>query len=400
MIKRIIFLVSVILPVAALISGARALNILSRNDAGFSDNNAWQQENLALPDSIYIVPLINDLPEEVSTSDWLKGIYYYQAKRLNQGDILCHYTVSKEGAVTEGMKAGIEQRVPLSSESNKPVIIYYLASADKLDFSSEGKASLEELLLRIMNENSIKPERIYVKSALFTIRENKFLEIKMTDLNGLWPISLKDIIAKLKPLYKPQTFNYSLAVQKVALPAQAVNYQDEVVINITVKNTSARTIFQGTTSEIVASTASGAASKFFFNKVWLSTGSSALMPESSFIRPQESKTYSMKLKIPLYFGQIKEAFRLTNLKGQAYAGTDLNIEVTVNRLDRTVLEILMTETGQLNVRQDPWPSSPVTGRVSPGQRFIQLGNSTNGWVQLDLGNGKSGWVVAKYTKAV
>ena len=69
-----------------------------------------QKEAFALPDSIYIVPLKLEFDEYVTTNDWYKGLYYYQTFRLNQGDFLFHYFVTKDGKVLEGNSKGDEQR--------------------------------------------------------------------------------------------------------------------------------------------------------------------------------------------------------------------------------------------------------------------------------------------------
>jgi uncharacterized protein YgiM (DUF1202 family) len=118
------------------------------------------------------------------------------------------------------------------------------------------------------------------------------------------------------------------------------------------------------------------------------------------IKPQETKTFTIKLQAPLYFGNVTERYQLMNALGQAYTSTEFDLAMTVDRPEASVVEITQTETGQLNVRDGPWSSSAIIGRVTPGQRFLVLERTDSGYIKLDLGSGKTGWVVSKYTKTV
>ena len=125
------------------------------------------------------------------------------------------------------------------------------------------------------------------------------------------------------------------------------------------------------------------------------------MDENSSIKPNESKTFTIKLKAPLHFGEIKESYQLINGLGRAYTSSTFDLTVNVERpAGKEIVEIQKTETGQLNMRDNPFASSSIIGRVTPGQRFIVLERTDSGYVKLDLGNGKNGWVVSKYTKVV
>jgi SH3-like domain-containing protein len=123
------------------------------------------------------------------------------------------------------------------------------------------------------------------------------------------------------------------------------------------------------------------------------------MQANSYLKAGGSKSYQIRLFVPLYFGLNSENFQLANSLGKIYPNTGFVVSLTVNRSSQRVIEITNTETGTLNVRANPGGNSEVIQKVNPGQRFFVLDNS-NGWTKLNLGNGKNGWVLSKYVKTV
>jgi len=67
--------------------------------------------------------------------------------RLNQGDLLFHYIVFKDGTVVEGNSKGEDQRFNVGNQNVSPVIIAYLAEEDSIDFSKKAKTSMSELFI-------------------------------------------------------------------------------------------------------------------------------------------------------------------------------------------------------------------------------------------------------------
>jgi len=63
------------------------------------------------------------------------------------------------------------------------------------------------------------------------------------------------------------------------------------------------------------------------------------------------------------------------------------------------LEILETETGYLNVRQNASGSSPVVGRVNPGEQFEYFGKQGS-WYEISLPEGRRGWVIDRYIRVI
>jgi len=98
----------------------------------------------------------------------------------------------------------------------------------------------------------------------------------------------------------------------VELPASAVNYGDNVVVNITIKNSSNYILYQGTDYEPLVAKTEGSLSKFYLNGVWLSQTQAPIMQEGSFLKPNESKSFQLRLGVPLYFG-LSEAMSATEL---------------------------------------------------------------------------------------
>lgn len=377
-----------------------ALEILPKDDFAIDTTIIDQVEDYNLADSIVIAPLF--LPDDMMLEEieLYTGLFYYQSVRLNQKDFLAHYFVTSDGLILEGNTKGDDQRFKLFENESKPIIIQYLTGSDSNDITLLAKNTLKQLLLQLANEQAIPLENIYIKDLKLYIKPLEPVLIKLSDLPGRWQASLKELVFELTPLYKPIPKNYMLSVEKVSVPDSPLVYPATIEATITIKNLSEHVLYQDTVYEPLISKLDNSPSKFYLNGIWLSQTQGPFMDEGSRIKPQESKTFTFKLQVPLYFGEITESYQLINSLGEAYTSTTFDVTLNVSRPEAQIVEITNTSTGQLNVRECPWASCEIIGRVTPGQRFIVLEKTDSGYLKLDLQQGKTGWVVSIYTKGV
>lgn len=65
------------------------------------------------------------------------------------------------------------------------------------------------------------------------------------------------------------------------------------------------------------------------------------------------------------------------------------------------VEILETPTGFLRVRAEPSTTATESARVTPGKRYLLLGeNEAKTWYQIEYEEGKTGWISAQYAEKV
>lgn len=392
----ILLILAVILPITAY------AQVLTREQMAVDEDlyNINNVNKFVEPQSIVIVPIDKGTSDwNVSGNDWYRGIYYFTAGRLGLGDIPFHYIILSDGTIIEGIKTGEETQVSLENGPQNPILIAYLNDNEVRDFDNISKAPITDHLTKLANNYAIKPQDIIAKSVGFEIIDNTF-KITASDAPSRYEFSLNQIRESVAQNYAPVQRNYNLQVTNVTLPQAPVNPGDDVIVSIEVKNNSEYTLFKDSNAEFIASKVDNSLSTFYINGTWSSPSQYHLMPENSFLRPGATLKFEMKLNIPLIFGEISEEFQLTNIDGQAYQGTNFTIRLTVNRIEATVLEITETETGSLNVRDRASASANIKTTVLPGQRFIELSRTDNGWVQIDLGGGDSGWVSSKYVKVI
>ncbi len=122
-----------------------------------------------------------------------------------------------------------------------------------------------------------------------------------------------------------------------------------------------------------------------------------LQPGDS-IRPGQEKQLELKVLAPFPGGKIKEEFVLRTASGQIFEQAVISVEFEVDRAGVKVLEIASTETGSLNVRQNPTVNSASVGKVSPGQ-FFEWVESRSGWYRIKY-EGRDAWVLGKYVRVL
>ena len=371
---------------------------IKKTDLNFPKSKVEQSENYSLPDSIYLVPLRLGFTEFVTTSDWYKGMYYYQTYRLNQGDILFHYLVTKDGEVLQGNSKGEEQRFALKDDESKPVIVAYMPGNGEDDFSEKGRSKLNSLVVDIANRNRIKLENILVKSLGYQVTEQQQIVGVPDIVAGRWERSLKDMINEMNEKYDPAKFKFEIEVVEFNVTQEPVNFGDQVVADLTIKNNSEISLYEGSDFEpIMTKNNKEDFSKFFINRIWLGPKQAKVMAEGSNIRPGETKTFKIKLGVPLYDGKQTESFNLINVLGEAYEGTDFEVTLNINKTEKDAVEITSTPVGYLNVRENPNGSSTLVTKVSPGQRFLVV-ERQNSWIKIDAGENGQGWIAVQYTK--
>ncbi len=359
-----------------------------------------QKEALSLPDSIYVVPLKLGIDELVSSNEWYEGLYYYQAFRLNQGDFLFHYIVTKEGEILQGNSKGEEQRFAVKDVQQKPVLIAYLGEKSDEDFSAEGRKALNELIIDVANRNRIRLESVEVKNISYQVTEQQQIVAVPDIIAGRWERSLKDMVKEITALYDPAKSKLDLKVTSVKTTEEKVTIGQEVVANITIQNNSSISLYQGSDFEPVMTKIGEDFSKFFINDVWLGPRQANIMSEGSSIKPGESKTFTVKLGVPLFFDKQTEKFELVNLLGEKYPSTQFDVSLDIKRTDVDVIEVANTSVGYLNVREDANSSSRVITKVSPGQRFLVIERKDSGWVKIDVGVNGKGWISTQYAKKI
>jgi ribosomal protein L19 len=256
------------------------------------------------------------------------------------------------------------------------------------------------LILEIANNNAIKSDNITVGSLRFHINlTTKISTLESAKVTGGWDNTLKNFKSHVDKNYSPIKKKYHIQIVEVKAPTDKVNPGDTVIVELKLKNTGSNPIYSDSDGSLLASKKDGKASKFYLNEIWASQSQIPILVEGDIIKPEEEKSFQLKFRVPLYFGSQTESFLIKDFIGNKIEGTDFEISMNVANISQTVIEILNTETGYLNVRARDG-GGDTTGRVSPGERYIQLKTGDYGYVQIDLGNGKSGWVSRKYVKKV
>jgi len=382
-------------------SFSSSLALRNVNDLGFDKSLIFQEGNYGQAKKIIVAPIILESDEIVSDTDWIKGIFYYQTSKLTFGDMTYHYIVTRDGTVYKGNSKGVDQRFNVSPDMADAIVIGYLAKSDDVDFKSSAKDNIKELLLDIANNQQISSERIYIRDITYEVDTGGIVSPKITDIiAGRWNKSFEKIVMDVALEYTPVAKEYKIDFEKIVLPANAVNYGEVVLAKITIKNDSEHVLYQDSDFEPLISKTTGSFSKFYVNDVWLSLTQAPIMKDGDFIPPGESKTYELRIGVPLYLGKQTESFELINSLGEKYNDTAFDIELNVNRPEGEIVEITSTGAGYLNVRGRASGFGEVVSRVTPGQRYLVVERSDTGWVKIDLENGQMGWVARQYTKKI
>lgn len=395
--RLIIFIVCLLIGTSSVYS----VTVRPSIDLELDPNLGSDLQEYSQASQILVVPLVQPQGIRLSPEDWLKGIHYYTTVRLGYPDVPFHYVIFPNGQVYRANKTGDEAKVNIEEVGNDAILVAYLADPNSTDFDEQAKSNIGELLLDIANRNHIEAKNIKLKNLIFSINlEKKTSKLEARDVVGSWAESFKSFRKKVETNYKPAPKKYNIEITGVKTPEESVKPGQTIIVEISVKNKGDNSIYGDGDSALLISKSDGKLSKFFLNGAWASQSQVSVLTENDVIRPGEEKTYQVKFNVPLYFGEQKESFNLQTVAGDRIADSEFEISLNVDKLDETVVEILSTGTGYLNVRSGDSGSAEIITKVSPGERYIMKKTGQYGYVQIDLGEGELGWVSQKYVKKI
>ena len=379
-----------------------ALDVVGRERLYLDDGLGIKEElNYAPVENILIAPISLPAQNGINAEDWIRGLYYYSTVRFGYADIPFDYVVLDNGKVYKTSQISPEYEIEIEGEAGNSILIGYLAKADDSDIDSQARDELKALVLKLANENNVEAESINLEGIRYKINlTNSTSTIEKTNMVGSWAQSLKEIREYVTANYSPVAKKYSVSVEEVSFPEEKLNAGSVAIVEITIKNTGENLLFADSGSSVLVTKTDGKLSKFFLNGIWASQSQISVLSEGEYLQPGESKTFQMKFNVPLYFGIQEENFVIKDGLGNTIDGTDFRVAIDVGKLDATVIEVLETGTGYLNVRAADSGNAEIISKISTGERYILKQRGTYGYVQLDLGDGKLGWVSQQYVKVV
>lgn len=384
-----------------------ALSVIKPAEAAIDTAIVQEDNAFTAPSKIVVVPI--NIPSSgfnVNGNDWARGLYYYliaNDSRPGFTDIPFHYIVTADGYVYEGNRGGDERKVTIEGYGSNAIVVGYLVFKRQTGFDVRAESVLADLLIEVANRNAINPNSIEtIGLKLQRNDEAKTIRLIKSDTIGTWQTGLNRIVDSVRPRYNPQPRAVNVEIQAVNLPAEGVNPGTLVEGKITLKNTAEKGLYGNTNAELVATSInSGRQSKFFITGEWLSTTQFGFMSEDSAIRPGESKEFPFKVYVPLWFGEQQEEFELRTVTGQVVANTRFTVKLNINRPEGTIVEIKPTPVGFLRMRGGPTGlQNNETGRVYQGERYFQIDDAGNGYIQIKLPDGRTGWISKGYVKYV
>lgn len=357
--------------------------------------------NYRQPKTILVTPLFLAEGVKIDAREWYRGLFYYfSSDRHGYKDIPAHYVLDQNGKLYEGMEGGVEREIIIEGSDNSPILIYYLAERGETDFTLAAKATLERQLLKLANENSIRPEKIELANIKLAIDEEaKEATLTKETIFGNWVVEFKALRNKIAAKYQPTKKSYQIELVEYKNPAAKVKVGSEVVLKLKLKNTGENTIFADSDSELLLTKADGQDSQMFLNNHWVSKTQMPVLTSGTVLLPDKEKEFDLKIKVPFFVGKYSEEFVLKTAGNNGINSVKIKVELNIDKGDLKILEILNTETGTLNVRRDPLANAPVVDKASPGQRYIWTEQSETGWYKIKTDT-DTGWVLGRYVKVL
>jgi hypothetical protein len=83
----------------------------------------------------------------------------------------------------------------------------------------------------------------------------------------------------------------------------------------------------------------------------------------------------------------------------SYSASDINIDVQVSGLLAGASLIINTESGNLNIRQEPSTEAAVVAKAAKGEAVSLVEQSSDDWWKIKTADGTEGYAYARYLQA-
>jgi hypothetical protein len=372
----------------------KSVNALNVTSIDLDRTIAKKERVYGIPQNIIFVPIATSriVEQEISSSEWFKGIFYYTIQRLGFSDIPFHYIVTSEGDILKGIDDIIDRYVKQEATENS-IIIGYINNNKSNEITSIAESKIKELLLSICNENNINPQNIVVSNFIFNKnRSNNTIKIETQNVTGLWQIGINKIKDELKQKFNPIERNYDVTILGISTNKEEHEQASEAELTIKVKNTGKFPIYPESKSSIFLSRVNSNRSNFYLPSTWSTFSQIELTKnEEQIVLPGEETEFTTKIRIPLYTGEYSENFRIINAINKNITSNTETLKVNIKSSGKQIVEIRPVPGGQLGIRSGPGTFYDFVTTVPEGSRFYFIEQNSLGWVHIDLLDGRTGW---------
>lgn len=395
--KFIIFTISLLTIIFPLQVFAET-NIITRSDWHVDESLASRENDVfSQVDNIYVVGMtLKDKEIRINTDYWVKGLYYFFTTKTQFDDIPFNYFVGWDGQVFEGMSHQPELIAPVKDKT--ALIIGYLSNYDSAEITRLGQDALEELLVKLANENNVDPSNISAADWRISPTDDlqtSYIEIFESARSVPVEKTLKTIMPDIQKRYNPRKREYKAEVLEVTVPNQ-LEVENEYEVQVRVKNTGETNWYKNSKSEVTVSRKDNAASEYQIQNAWISD-SQAKGQTEDVVKPGEEIELLFSISTPLISGEYTEKFELKTLGGTILENTEFELKTDINAGANDLVEVKDTPTGYLNVRQAPSTGGALITQILPGEKFIVLEKQPS-WYKLRLKDGQEGWAAKQYLR--
>ncbi len=352
-----------------------------------------QSEIYSYPQKIFISQL-EGFNENLSdkSDEWIKLLYYYCVTRLGLNDIPYNYLIDKSGNIFQGAKGG-EGINPSLEGGNNVVLIGIMDNNQSL--SPRLSSSLNFLVENLSYKYGIKSSSWDFVKLNLTRNENAVSFVTASSFDNSIKSSISNSLSNVN-WSDTEHLEYKGSIESIEYPKE-VEIGSRFEVKVKIKNENDFTWF-GDLSYIYISTVDSVESPHAINQLWESFSKPTHIQNAT-IKPGQSGEVIFKMDAKSSPGVYKQSFYFMKSQEIVVEGTSFDVEFTIIKGDKKLIQLISPEFGFVNIRECRWYSCKVLEVANDGQVYITTGKE-EGWYIVTFGEGQTGWVYQKYAKEI
>lgn len=319
----------------------------------------------------------------LNSGEYLNLLYYYSITKLKLGNIPFHYAVDESGIV---YKTQNYDSIKITDDNY--IVIAYLSNNGQV--TNSAAISSEKLIEELAYKYRLTEIDIF--SYQIEQDEQSFSKLSLIEPTQLFSDSITSLFIDWEPSER-ENLEYKARIEDVEYD-ESVEIGKHLEVKVVIKNDS-DFVWTSDRDPIYISVKDSEESPYAVNVEWESFSKPLSFDSDTTLLPGDTLELTFSLDPKVLPGENREVFNLLKFDGEVFEGSEFEVNFTVDKGDKILVEVDSPEYGFVNIRKCKFFSCEVMSIANDGEVYIMV-EEDSCWYKILFDQDREGWIYCRY----